>query len=549
MPQRLLHPDEYELVNRVSSDSNETFDLDEADFESQGLTTASYLHQRPSFTALLRYLPPRLRNTLIQLKLRQRHAKTRASSHLFSTKALRRRTCFFLWIALTVLCALVFLTAIFRPSYTILPKHYQELKSRILDNRDEGRGNLDNQKIFIATSIYDRNGRLAGGAWGQAILNLINILGNNNVYLSIYENDGGDDAQNALRRFETELQCQHSLIFEKHLPLDNISHVTLPDGSKRIKRVAYLAEARNRALRPLSEASAPIYDKVLYLNDVVFDPVDAVQLLFSTHLNDQGTADYLAACAVDFINPFKYYDTFATRDIEGFSMGVPFFPWFSSAGRAISRQDVLDGKDAVRVKSCWGGMVAFDAKFFQAQTHSEDLKDEESEGSEGAANQVTSRLNSTSTPLRFRSEPDTYWEASECCLIHADIQGVSSSHSSADDVGIYQNPFIRVAYDSRTLWWLGFTRRFERLYSGPHFLVNSLVGLPWYNPRREEQRGVKISETVWISDPRLKAGGSFQEVSRLATGGGFCGMRILQLIKETAREGERNWETLPVPSS
>lgn len=546
MPPRFLHPDEYELVDRVSSETNETFDLDEADFESQGLTTASYLHQGPSSNALLRYLPPRLRNALIRLKLRQRGAKRPVSRHLYSIKALQRRICFALWIVLTILGALVFLTAIFRPSYTILPQHYQELQTHILESRDQGRGNLNQQKIFIATSIYDRNGRLAGGAWGQAILNLIDILGNDNVYLSIYENDGGDAAQKALRRFESELQCQHSLIFEKHLPLGSISHVTLPDGSKRIKRIAYLAEARNRALRPLSEASAPKYDKVLYLNDVMFDPVDAVQLLFSTHLNEQGTADYFAACAVDFINPFKYYDTFATRDIEGFSMGVPFFPWFSSAGKAISRQDVLDGKDAVRVKSCWGGMVAFDAKFFQAQTGPEAAKDE---GSEGAGNQVTRRLNSTSTPLRFRSEPDTYWDASECCLIHADIQGLTSSHSALDDVGIYQNPFIRVAYDARTLWWLGFTRRFERLYSWPHFLVNSLVGLPWHNPRREEQRGAEVSETVWISDSGLKEGGSFQEVSRLATGGGFCGMKTLQVIKETAREGERNWETLAVPSA
>lgn len=546
MPQRLLHPEEYELVDRVSSETNETFDLDEADFESQGLTTASYLHQRPSSNALLRYLPPRLRNTLIRLKLRQRRTKRPLSRHLCSIKALHRRIYFSLWVALTILFVLILLTAIFRPSYTILPRHYQELKTRILKSRDEGRGNLNNQKIFIATSIYDRNGHLAGGAWGQAILNLIDILGNDNVYLSIYENDGGDEAQRALKRFETEVRCPHRLIFENHLPLDEISHVTLPNGSKRIKRIAYLAEARNRALRPLNEALAMKYDRILYLNDVVFDPIDAAQLLFSTHSNDRGNADYLAACAVDFINPFKFYDTFATRDIEGFSMGVPFFPWFSSAGKAVTRQDVLDGKDAVRVKSCWGGMVAFDAKFFQAQSRSEDAGHETSDG---PRNQVFNRMNSSSTPLRFRSEPDVYWEASECCLIHADLQGVSSSQSLQDDVGIYQNPFIRVAYDSRTLWWLRFTRRFERLYPWPHVLVNSLVGLPWYNPRREEKRGAEILETVWIPDSDLQAGGSFQEILRLATGGGFCGMRTLQLIKETPREGERNWETLPVPSS
>lgn len=442
---------------------------------------------------------------------------------------------------------LLFLTAIFRPSYTKLPKHYQLLKSRILHERHGGRGNLDNQKIFIAASVYDKDGGLVDGAWGQAVLNLIDILGSDNVFLSIYENDGDVKAQNALERFETKVQCPHSLIFEPHLPLDNLSHVTLPDGSKRIKRIAYLAEVRNKALQPLAESSTGRYDKILFLNDVVFDPIDAAQLLFSTHSNEQGKADYLAACAVDFINPFKYYDTFATRDTEGFSMGVPFFPWFSSAGNAISRQDVLDGKDAVRVKSCWGGMVAFDAKFFQTRKPSEDAEAQERERD---GRHVVPRLNSTSLlPLRFRSEPDIYWEASECCLIHADIQGVTSSLASPGDVGIYQNPFVRVAYDSRSFWWLGFTRRFERLYSWPHFLVNSLVGLPWYNPRREEQRGAQSVEKVWIPNPGFSAGGSFQEVVRIATGGGYCGMRTLQLIKEIPRKGQKNWETLPVPSS
>lgn len=447
---------------------------------------------------------------------------------------------------LSALGILLFLTAIFRPSYTKLPKHYRKLKDQILQTSNGGRGNLENQKIFIATSIYDRGGRLAGGAWGQAILGLIDILGNENVFLSIYENDGGEEARDALKQFETNVQCQHSLIFEDHLPLDNLSHVTLPDGSQRIKRITYLAEARNKALRPLADPSTKTYDKLLFLNDVVFDPIDAAQLLFSTHSNEQGKAEYFAACAVDFMNPFKFYDTFATRDIEGFSMGVPFFPWFSSAGKSKTRQDVLEGKDAVRVKSCWGGMVAFDAKFFQVQGPSEDVKYEETER---VGSQASSSLNLTSRPpLRFRSEPNIYWEASECCLIHADLQAVTSMSNSQDDVGIYQNPFVRVAYDSRTLWWLGFTRRFERLYSWPHFLVNSLVGLPWHNPRREEQRGANVRETVWIPDPGLKSGGSFQEVLRIGTGGGYCGIRTLQLIKKTPREGERNWEMLPVPS-
>ena len=48
MPPRLLHPDEYELVGRDSNESSDTFDLDEADFQSQGLTSTSYINQRRS---------------------------------------------------------------------------------------------------------------------------------------------------------------------------------------------------------------------------------------------------------------------------------------------------------------------------------------------------------------------------------------------------------------------------------------------------------------------------------------------------------------------
>jgi hypothetical protein len=43
------------------------------------------------------------------------------------------------------------------------------------------------------------------------------------------------------------------------------------------------------------------------------------------------------------------------------------------------------------------------------------------------------------------------------------------------------NPFVRTAYDHRTLSWLGVTRRFEGLYSFLHNLGNHLVGLPVFD--------------------------------------------------------------------
>jgi hypothetical protein len=165
------------------------------------------------------------------------------------------------------------------------------------------------------------------------------------------------------------------------MDLDQLPTVVIPTtGEKRVKRITYLAETRNRALRPLNSngnsngnsdseemklATRTRFDKLLFLNDVAFDPIDALQLLFSTNVDSNGIAQYRAACAVDFINPFKFYDTYPTRDLDGYSMGLPFFPWFSSAGSERSRQAVLAGSDSVPVRSCWGGMVAFDARYFQ----------------------------------------------------------------------------------------------------------------------------------------------------------------------------------------
>jgi hypothetical protein len=183
------------------------------------------------------------------------------------------------------------------------------------------------------------------------------------------------------------------------LDLLQLPHITTPSGDERVKRIVYLAEARNRALRPLDETSEK-FDRVLFLNDLAFDPLDALQLLFSTNLDPENDHKprYRAACAVDFINPFKFYDTYATRDLEGYSMGLPFFPWFSNPGSGQSRKDVLAGKDAVPVRSCWGGMVAFDAQFFQP--------------GETAGPKV--EVAGSSLPARFRAlqDVDLFWDAS-----------------------------------------------------------------------------------------------------------------------------------------
>jgi len=537
MPSRLTSSHNFGHDDADISESTEEFDLDDVNFESRGLTTDSYVHRQPSswIQPLIRLLTLR---RVRRRALYNHNARKQPSHRLYRCQRIcGRRFKFILYSFICIITAFILASAVFWPSYNDPPEHYRALQRRVLASDANGRGNVDNKKIFIAASLYDKGGHLVAGNWGRDVLELIDLLGDLNVFLSIYENGSGPDAEDALKRFQKKVRCNSSLLYEEQLSTENLTRVTLPDGSKRIKRIAYLAEVRNRALEPLSEPSSVTYDKVLFLNDVVFNPVDAVQLLFSTNVNGNGEASYGAACAVDFINPFKFYDTFATRDVEGYSMGVPFFPWFSSAGQGLSRQDVLDGRDAVRVKSCWGGMVAFDARYLQASQKAVHDKPMHSRSGQDSAQTLD-----LSKPIRFRAVPDLDWDASECCLIHADIIKSHAHQGPADAVGIYQNPFVRVAYGPWTLWWLPITRRFERLYTIPHTIIDQLVGLPWYNPRRLDVEGSDTEDSVgrFRGKPKSEFVGD--------SGDGYCGIRTLQLLRETSREGEKNWETVPVPS-
>lgn len=476
-------------------------------------------------------------------------------------------------IALIPYCLLILVgvAGVALPSYSNPPEHYTTLSKRVRDSTDLGRANINNEKVYIAASLYDENGDLVAGDWGRSVLGLINMLGPDNVFLSVYENDPDTLAQSALDTFAEAVPCNSSVVSE-HLDYSEIPHVITPDGVPRLKRIAYLAEVRNRALRPLDNSTSPAsqirFDKLLYINDIAFDPLDAANLLFSTNVDEDGKTQYRAACATDFINPFKFYDTFATRDLEGNNMGVPFFPWFTAAGQADSRRDVISQTDAVRVRSCWGGMVAFEAKWFQMEslsTTEAPTSTKDATLSSGlvapldVASTSLSSIESTQIPLRFRAETEIYWDGSECCLINADLQSPRTTNISAP-TGIYLNPYIRVAYSTNVLSWLSFTKRFERLYPFVHHYVNLLVSRPGYNPRRLQQEGDEVADRMWQWDEKslakMRSGnvtdtsdfhGSFEEVKRIAQAGGFCGGAMLLVINEQPENGEAKWSAIPSP--
>jgi hypothetical protein len=115
------------------------------------------------------------------------------------------------WIVFSVpyfLVLLVLVAGVFFPSYTVRPAHYNELRQRALNSTEPGRANPYSEKIFISASLYEEKGNLVSGAWGKAVLELIDLLGPEHVHLSIYEDNPDLKTKQALNEFRQKVPGQ-----------------------------------------------------------------------------------------------------------------------------------------------------------------------------------------------------------------------------------------------------------------------------------------------------------------------------------------------------
>jgi hypothetical protein len=106
------------------------------------------------------------------------------------------------------LVSLVLVAGIFFPSYTVRPAHYNELRQRALNSNAPGRANPYSETVFIAAALYEEKGNLASGAWGKAVLQLIDLLGPEHVHLSIYEDNADLKTKQALVDFRKKVPCE-----------------------------------------------------------------------------------------------------------------------------------------------------------------------------------------------------------------------------------------------------------------------------------------------------------------------------------------------------
>jgi hypothetical protein len=382
-----------------------------------------------------------------------------------------------------------------------------------------------NQKIFIVATFWT-NAYVIYHRWAQALVDLVEVLGPDNVYVSIYESGSIDNTKEMLQWLDNMLDF-HFPTIQKTITLDNTTHedeidagpfdsegnprsgwILPPQGThgKEIRRIPYLSRLRNLSLQPLLDqhAKGHTYDKILFLNDVVFKPSDVLTLLAT----NQGS--FSAACALDYhLNGYlaHYYDTFAVRDIDGNPTLTTHYPYFRPSTSLSSFQSGSPAK----VRSCWNGMVLMNSTPFTSSLPST----------------LPTPQSPTDLGLPFRGIPDSlaskHLEGSECCLIHADLAATNPHHS-----GIYLNPAVRVGYTIEA---------YNSTHFGAHedtFLSPTQYALATWRHRlatylaptaKKQLRSIHKRVDQWLKDP-----GTLSERSRELGQGEMCLIDEMHLL-------------------
>ena len=193
--------EQYELLPRTSQDSTFSSSSSLQDHDGPPHTNTKLLTRLMWHSFRLCLRPARSVYTLV-------HRQSRGL-------LLRSLSWIFIGV-LTFTAVLVVFTYIFRPSYTHLPDHYLTLQRRCAESKNPGRGNINNEKILIAAALHDPGGTLVGKDWGNAVLELVELLGPQNVHLSIYENDADPLAKAALENMEHKINCEYRRSYFRH---------------------------------------------------------------------------------------------------------------------------------------------------------------------------------------------------------------------------------------------------------------------------------------------------------------------------------------------
>lgn len=217
----------------------------------------------------------------------------------------------------------------------------------------------DYGRIFI-TSLHWNNEAVLP-RWSAELVKLVQVLGRENVFVSIFESGSWDASKSLLGGLDERLSAMH---VERNITLGAGTHeefvsqrpgkskkegwVKTLRGKEDMRRIPYLASLRNQGLEQLVRLSEAgnAFDKVLYLGDVVFQVEDVLNLL------NTNKGEYAAACSLDFSRAPAFYDTFALRDSEGYEHVTQTWPYF----RSQKSRKAMKLMEPVPVRSCWNGI-------------------------------------------------------------------------------------------------------------------------------------------------------------------------------------------------
>jgi hypothetical protein len=148
------------------------------------------------------------------------------------------------------------------------------------------------EKLFIA-SIHWNDERILTAHWIPALLSLVDAYGAENLYISIHESGSWDNTKKLLRDLDARLGergVERTVLLEEktHEDVIKMGEDEIQAGAKKegwimgsrgrmeMRRIPYLAAARNKAMMPLRELAGregeakKVFDRVVWLNDVIF---------------------------------------------------------------------------------------------------------------------------------------------------------------------------------------------------------------------------------------------------------------------------------------
>lgn len=148
---------------------------------------------------------------------------------------------------------------------------------------------VSSPSVFIV-SVHRNTEVIQRSSWNQAVLELIDYLGAENVHFSAVESGSQEGTKDALMELKASLDERGatndiSLGMTVWEQLDEIDARPPADAREpgwvwnkaeaqwELRRIPYLSRVRNQAMEPLRrlQGEGRSFDKVLWLNDVVFD--------------------------------------------------------------------------------------------------------------------------------------------------------------------------------------------------------------------------------------------------------------------------------------